>query len=243
VSAAIAVLSAGDAIPGTQNCDLPPDWLPGEAYLPKTAEALKSGGPVKIVAIGGGSTAGVAAGGSEFAYPERLAVALRAKFPKANIVVINKGVARETAQAMLKRLERDAVAERPILVVWETGIADAVTGVEVDDFRETVDAGVQKLQGVGIETMLVDTQFSRRTDFVISFERYNATLREIADIRNVPLFPRHDLMRTWAEYGVFHYNETAEKDRRAMIVRVYDCIGRAAAEFIVRAFPPPSADK
>jgi hypothetical protein len=237
---AVAVLPARAAIAGTSACDLPPDWLPGDAQLPKTAEALRTGGPVKIVAVGGGSTAGAASVGSELAYPERLAVALRAKFPKAGVVVLNKGVARDTAQAMVGRFQRDVLAERPVLAVWETGIADAVTGVEVDDFRETIDAGVQKLHRAGIEVVLVDTQFSRRTDFVISFERYDTTLREIADIRNVPLFPRHELMRAWAEYGVFQYNVAAEKERRAMIVRVYDCVGRALAEFIARAFPPPA---
>jgi hypothetical protein len=245
-AAGLALLAAGlplrsDA--GAPECSLPSEFVAADADLPKTASALKAGSKVKIVVIGGGSTAGGAVGGGDLAYPGRLAAAMRARFPGSNIVVVNKGVARQTAHDMAARFDRDVIAEQPVLVVWETGIADSVRGVEVDEFRETIDEGIQKLHSAGVEVVLVDTQFMRRANVVMATERYDLTLREVADIRRVPLFRRNELMRHWAEYGIFTYEETNEKDRRAMIARVYDCVGRALADFVARAFPPPVAGK
>jgi hypothetical protein len=239
----IAAWAARQAHAGAPDCGLPGEFAPAEVELPKTASSLRAGGKVKIVVIGGGSTAGAAAGGGVWAYPERFAVALRALFPKSEITIANRGVVRQTAQEMANRFDRDVLGEKPLLVVWETGIADSVRGVEVDEFRETIDLGVQKLHASGAEVVLMDTQYMRRANVVIASERYDLTLREIADVRAVPLFRRNELMRYWAEHGVFNYDETNEKERRATIVRVYDCVGRALADFVVRAFPPPAAGK
>jgi hypothetical protein len=242
-ASSFAIGAPRQANAGAQDCGLPVEFAPTDADLPKTASSLKAGRKVKIVVIGGGSTAGAAAGGGERAYPERFAVALRALFPKSEISIVNRGVARQSAQEMSNRFDRDVLGEKPLLVVWEAGIADSVRGVEVDDFRETIDAGVQKLHASGAEVVLMDTQYMRRANVVIAFERYDLTLREIADIRAVPLFRRNELMRYWAEHGIFNYDEANEKERGAMIARVYDCVGRALADFVVRAFPTPAAGK
>jgi hypothetical protein len=228
---------------GQKECMLPSELAPTHGDLPKTASSFRAGHKIKIVVIGGGSTAGMAAGGPDKAYPERFAAALRMRFPKAEIAIVNRGVARQTAQEMANRFDREVLGEKPLLVVWETGIADSVRGVEVGDFRETIDAGVQKLQAAGAEVVLMDTQYMRRANVVIPSERYDLTLREIADIRAVPLFHRNDLMRHWSEHGVFNYDEADENMRRATIARVYDCLGKALADFVVRAFPAPSAGK
>ena len=83
------------------NCD---ELLFDEALLPGIAEALHAKRPVTIVAIGGAGTAGTAAADPERdSYPHRLQEALRRRHPGMPITVINKGVARQTAQEMVDR--------------------------------------------------------------------------------------------------------------------------------------------
>src|SRR5260370_28176461 len=89
--------------------------------LPDLAERLRAGQPVRIVAIGGGSTTGLAAGSSDLAYPHRLQEILARWYPSSSITVVNRGVPRQTAQQMLERFPPDVIPEDPVLVSWATG--------------------------------------------------------------------------------------------------------------------------
>jgi len=87
--------------------------------------------------------------------------------------------------------------------------------------------------------VLMDKQFSRLTHAVINIDRYVAVLREVADAYDVPLFPRHDIMRYWAESGILDLRTPDREKRRQLAVRLHECIGREMADFIVRGAHPP----
>ena len=55
-----------------QDCEVPPEMMQVTAKLPHLAARLRAHEPVNIVAIGGASTTGTAAGSPELAYPHRL---------------------------------------------------------------------------------------------------------------------------------------------------------------------------
>ena len=116
-----------------QHCTVPAHFYDSEPTLPQTTAALASGQTVFIVALGGASTLGRAAGRADLAWPARLAVALGSRFPTAQVKVDNRAVARQTAQEMAARLDREVIALQPTLVIWETGTTDAVSGTDLDD--------------------------------------------------------------------------------------------------------------
>ncbi len=120
------------SLPGTapaqgQDCAVPASFYDTEPTLPKTAEAIASGQTVAIVALGSASTLGQAAGSPDLAWPARLAVALRSRFPAARVTVDNRAVAHQTSQEGSHLLDREVIALKPTLVIWETGTTDAVT--------------------------------------------------------------------------------------------------------------------
>src|SRR4029453_5104375 len=119
VAAGIGLL----CLPGTapaqeQGCAVPASFYDTEPTLPQTAAAIASGQTVLIVTLGGASTLGQAAGGPDFAWPARLAVALTSRFPAARVTVHNRAVARQTTQEMAARLDRDGIALKPMLGLW-----------------------------------------------------------------------------------------------------------------------------
>lgn len=240
LTAAMAVgllCAAAGAFAQEQECPVPERFYTFAPPLPKTAKALASRREVVIVTLGGASTMGVAAGGLQLAWPARLAAALSEKFPSKRIKVINLAVGRQTAKRGAERLDRDVLSLKPTLVIWETGTMEAVRGTDVDAFRETVQAGIDKLRAAGIEVVLMNMQFSRASDAVIHFEPYRTTMRELADVNDVPLFPRHRIMRHWAESGALDLRAgDGEKDRE-LAAKLYDCIGRAMADFVTRGVP------
>jgi len=230
--AAAALPPLPSAWGGTVACDVPDELMQVDDKLPHLAERLRAGEPVKIVAIGGASTTGLAAGSSDLAYPHRLQEILVRWYPSSPITVVNRGVPRQTAQQMLERFPSDVIAEDPVLVVWETGTTDAVRGVGVDDFAATLQTGIDDLKARGIDIMLVDMQFSHSTAAVIDFERYLNTLHRIGDVNDVNVFPRFEMMRYWSEQNVFNFDGVAKDERASLAANVYECIAAKLADAI-----------
>jgi lysophospholipase L1-like esterase len=214
-------------------CTVPPESFLFEPTLPRLVASLAAGRAVTIVAIGSASTEGRAAGGPDQAWPNQFGQALKREFPAAPITVVNLGKARQTADDMVARFATEVKPLSPALVVWETGTVDAVRNVNLDAFRNTLQAGLDQLRP-GIDVVLMDMQFSRLTHAMIDFEPYQGTLREIADVNDVPFFPRSDLMRVWSETGEIDYGVRDKEQRRAMAVQLYKCIGQAMAAFVAR---------
>src|SRR6516225_11579589 len=207
---AAAILSLPSALAGDARCDVPTELIRVEVTLPHLSERLRAGNPVRIVAIGGASTTGSAAGSSDLAYPHRLQEILARWYPTTSVTVVNRGVPRQTARQMLDRFPTDVLPEDPVLVIWETGTTDAVRGVDVDDFAAALQAGIDELEAHGIDVMLVDMQFSHSTATVIDFERYLNALHRVGDVNDVNIFPRFEMMRYWSEQNVFNFDGVAK---------------------------------
>jgi hypothetical protein len=180
---------------------------------------------------------GAAADGLEFAWPARLASALGERFPTARTKVINLAVGRQTAKQAVERLDHDVLPLKPTLVIWETGTMEAVRGTDVEEFRQTVQTGIDKLRAAGVEVVLMTMQFSRATEAVIHFGHHVAVMRELADVNDLPLFRRRGIMRHWAESGALDLRAGNGEKSRELAAKLYDCIGRAMAEFVARGVP------
>jgi acyl-CoA thioesterase I len=231
-SLVLAVALSDIAMGGEAQCDVPSDLKRVEFTLPHVSERMRAHDPVKIVAIGGASTTGAAAGSPEFAYPHRLQEILERWYPGVSILVVNKGVPRQTTQQMLDRFASDVLAEDPVLVIWETGTTDAVRGVEIDDFAGALQSGIDELRIRAIDIILIDMQFSHTTTTVIDFERYLNTLHQVAQVNDVYVFPRFEVMRYWSEQNVFNFDGVNKDERANLAASVYECIARRVADVI-----------
>ena len=225
-------LSAAEQ-PAPLSCEVPPDLVEDSTKLALVGARLRAREPLTIVAIGGASTAGVAAGdGSQWGYPRQLQDALRRRHPNVAISVINKGVARQTTEDMIDRFKKDVVPANPALVIWETGTVDAVRGTDVDAFAAAVQDGIAALRQHNFDIMLVDMQYNPSTGSVIDFGPYLEALQQSADLSDVYLFKRFAAMRYWSENGVFDFVDVP-KDARIRLARdVYRCLGEAMAKAI-----------
>jgi acyl-CoA thioesterase I len=193
---------------------------------------MASGQPLKIVALGGASTAGAAAGDPAKTWPARLEAALRQRHPGLAVSVVNKGVPRQTAQDMVDRMTVDVLVERPQLVLWEVGIADAVAAAEVEEFAHALQTGLELLAAEKVDAMLIDMQFGRGAAAVINYEPYRDALRQAADVGNAYFFPRWELMRYWSDEGVFNFEKVPKSERAQHVGRVYGCLAERIADAI-----------
>jgi hypothetical protein len=244
-AAGIGLASAPARAFDERECPVPERFYAFQPPLTKTAKALASGRDVVIAILGGSSTTGYAAGGLGLSWPTRLNSALAERFPAARIKVVNLAMERQTAKRAAQRLDRDVLPLKPTLVIWETGTMEAVRGINVDDFRETVQDGISELRAAGAEVVLMNMQFSRETDAVIRFAPYVVAMRELAEALDVPLFRRRGIMRHWAETGSLDLRARDGEKGRQIAAQLYECIGRAMANFVTRGIPgaKPSASR
>jgi hypothetical protein len=130
---------------------------------------------------------------------------------------------------MVKLME----GKKPTLVIWQTGTVDAMRSVDPDDFRGAVDEGVAAMQNAGADVILMNLQYSPRTETMISAPPYLDNMRVVAQQHDVPLFDRFAIMRTWNETGDFDLFSTTNGIDIAK--RVHDCLGRALSTFVIDA--------
>jgi hypothetical protein len=224
--AASGVARAEDA---PQTCDVPAYLLTSENQLPKVAEAVKKGQPVTILVVGSRSSSIPSAEAS--AYPARLQAALKERLPQVpinlSVELQSAKTSEETAATLVKLVE----AKKPTLVVWQTGTVDAMRSVDPDDFRGAVDEGVGALQKAGSDVVLMNLQYSPRTETMISAPPYLDNMRVVAQQHEVPLFDRFAIMRHWNDAGDFDLFSTAHGIDLAK--RVHDCLGRALSKFVI----------
>jgi hypothetical protein len=228
-------LAAAQPQPSPAECAAPADLLQNEAILPGLAPILADHGSLTVVAIGGASTLGAAAGDPDRAFPHRLQEILRHRLPALSVTVLNKAIPHQSAEEMVARFATDVLPFKPDLVLWETGTTDAVRGVDLDAFAMTLQEGVDQLRRRHVAVLLIDLQFARVTESVIDFEPYLDALHQFADANDVALFRRFAIMQLWSENGAFDLQNVAKAARAAQAAQLYGCLAERLADVILGA--------
>lgn len=226
--AGLAATPAADA----RGTACPPAAVDG-VPLPASRAAVRAGEPLTLVAFGSSSTEGAGASAPAMSYPARLEALLKAALPGRPVRVLNRGVGGQDVNEMLARLDKDVVAERPHLVVWQAGANAALRGMDPQAFRERLADGLARLRAEGADVVLMDNQLA---PVVVSRPLHPyiaAALREVAAAMSVPVFSRTGLMRSWEAAGtppaeLLHADGLHHNDRG------YACVAEALAETILR---------
>jgi hypothetical protein len=215
-----------------QSCDVPAYLLSSESALTKVGQALKSRQPLNVLVVGSrSSTIGISENAA--AYPARLEAVLREKLPNVAVNVSVELHAKQTAEEIAASLEKLVEDRKPTLVIWQTGTVDAMRSVDPDDFRAAIDDGVAAMQKAGADVVLMNLQYSPRTETMISASAYLDDMRVVAQQYDVPLFDRFAIMRQWNESGDFDLFSPSPGLELAK--RVHDCLGRALSTFVIDA--------
>lgn len=200
--------------------------------LPQVMRAVTAK-KLNVLVLGAGSSVLPGANGGKNAYPERLQHALAEKLPGVTVKVVTDVKAKRTAAEMVTALTPALAASRPALVIWQTGTVDAMQTVDPDQFNAALDKGINTARSAGADVILINAQYSPRTESMIALGTYAENMRWVALQQEVPLFDRFSIMKLWADLGTFDfYSATKKLD---MAERVHDCIGRLLADLVLEA--------
>ena len=214
-------------------CEIPPYLLFGNNDLKRVTAVVTEDRRLTVAVVGTGSSALAGPDGPSSAYPGRLEAVLRQRLPGVAVKVVTLVRSRQTAEDMAKGMAKLMVDERPDLVVWQSGTTDAIRRIEPDDFRVALDEGIEAVQKAGADIILMNMQYSPRTEIMVALDPYADTMRVVAQQHEVPLFDRLSIMRHWSDTGAFDLYAGGKDNFLAS--RVHDCIGRGMAAMILDA--------
>lgn len=208
--------------------------------LPHVAEAIARK-RLDIAVVGSASSDISGPSGVNIAYPNRLEAALGTLLPGVTVKLSTFARPRDTAVDQENRLERVLSETKPALVIWQTGTADAIRGVDPEEFRAALDDGADTVAAAGADLMFINMQYSPRTEAMLSVAAYADAMRIVALQRELILFDRFTVMKRWNESGVFDlYGATRKTD---VAERVHDCLGRLLAGVVIDGIKLTMADK
>jgi len=216
-------------------CQLAEPQIEQSFPLPQVARAIAAK-TLNILVVGAGSSSLPGPNGAKRAFPVQLQKALSEKLPGVAVTVATDVKSRRTAADMVKTLGAALAAAKPALMIWQTGTVDAMFAIDPDRFSAALDRGINAARSAGADVVLVNSQYSPRTESMIALGVYAENLRWVAVQQEVPVLDRFNIMKSWADLGIFNLQSATNKLDTAE--RVHDCIGRLLAYLIIEAAKP-----
>jgi hypothetical protein len=221
------------AAAAAEECELPQSFIPADSDLTHVMKQIKNDHRLDITVIGSGSSGLPGPEGAHYAYPAQLEDILKKSLPGTDIKVTAHVQSKELTAAMVAGLQKVLTDDKPSLVIWQAGTVDALSGVEPEEFRNSLDDGVDAIQKADADVVLMNMQYSPRTESMLNVSTYADIMHWVAQQRSALLFDRLAIMRYWNDEGTFDlYAATKNYD---MARRVHNCIGRALASQIMNA--------
>lgn len=202
-----------------------------KATLPLVQGRLARHEPVRIVAIGSSSIEGIGATTPEANFVGQLRSKLSVAYPGQDITVFNKGIGGEVTRQTLARFEEDVVRLQPHLVILQAGLNDVLNGIPLATFSEQLDGAFTTLRLGGYDTLFMDMQAYQEPESA-AYRAYLGAMHDISLKRGVPVLPRHDLMNSYVQAGLYTRAQLLAADGLHMNDVAYEFTAQCALHII-----------
>jgi hypothetical protein len=235
----LAVIFGGSAANAelTAKCAVAESLISAEFALPRVAKAIENK-KLDVLVVGAGSS--TLAGAEAKAYPARLQAALSQRLPGVAVKVVTDVKPGRTALVAGNSVVGGLATNKPALMVWQAGTVDAMKSVDLDDFSTALDDGIDAAHRAGSDVILVNGQYSPRTESIIALSQYAEHMRWVGLRNDTPLFDRYGVMKLWSDLGTFNF--MAHTKKLDMAEQVHDCIGRLLADLVIKSAKEAAPD-
>jgi lysophospholipase L1-like esterase len=232
--------------PFARSCDAPRELRSLGRSLPRFAEAMRGPNEVNVVAIGSSSTEGEGVPDkANLSYPARLQAALAVEFPTKKITVLNLGAGGQEAPDEAARFKQDVLAHSPSLVLWQVGTNAAWKDYFLDDVRDAILRGINRLANVETDLVLMNLQYApalldQNDTPTPTTQEMLGIIETIAKNSSVAHFRRFEIMKHWhLSNGISFGQMISDADGNWLHQNAwsYDCIAKALCASLVEAIP------
>lgn len=209
--------------------------LAGDAKsLPNLHAKVAEGENIKVVAFGSSSTEGT----GYLPKSEIFASVLGRELSKellTPVEIVNKGKGGDTIPKMVARMERDVIALKPDLVVWQLGVNDVLQMDGVEGAISQMQSAIDTLRAHGLPVVLVDLQVAPMVDRDRDTPVMQAAIEKEGTRPGVLHFHRQALMRRMIETGDSTMDDLVLKDGLHMSQLGHLCTGQLLARQIAHS--------
>jgi lysophospholipase L1-like esterase len=223
------------------DCAVPDTFTTLQYPLPNCARIIATGGPLTIVAFGSSSTAGAYASTPATTYPARLEIEMRMRFPNNAITVLNRGENGEDVAENLARFDKSVSVEHPDLVLWQVGTNWLLQDRPLDEFHSLVIEGLGRIQSIGAEVVLIDTQYAPELHLKPYYPLLIDLLAAIGRQFRVSVFRRSLIMQYWHLDLRMPIDKFLSSDNLHMNDWSYRHMAKLLARALADVFVPPMA--
>lgn len=238
----LGLKGAEQPVRANEGCAVAADIRGFAGDLPAARAAVAEGRRLTIVALGSSTTLGRGASSEDYTYPAVLQRELRRLLAGREVHVVNAGVGGSSAQQMYQRMDVDVLEEAPQLVIWQTGIHEAIHNVGIEKFRRILRKGIARMREAGVDVVLMDQVPAPGVERFPAYRLYIDALREVAAETATPVFRRHELFTVLLREGRLSPGEIVPADGSHLVDASYFCTGvnlaRTLAEHLSTAAPP-----
>jgi lysophospholipase L1-like esterase len=205
------------------------DRLSLGAPLAFTKPKLRTGGALRIVALGSSSTTGFGAFGRGTAFPDVMKHELLRLHPGVAIDLINSGRIMEDLGDNISRIDNDVLRYKPDLLIWQIGTNDVVWRGIADNAKEMLTSAVKRIKAAKTDVVLLDLQYAPLVTLTNRYKRMEGIIADVAAEQRVGYFPRFLLMKRAIDAGV---TGLVSWDGLHNSAEGYACVGVALARMI-----------
>jgi lysophospholipase L1-like esterase len=198
--------------------------LPVESFLPVTAAAVARNKRLVVLALGSSGTLKLRGKRSFLGSVE---ADLEKSVSGLDVTIVNRGVSGELTADAAQRLRIQVALERPDLVLWQIGTADALAFVPVDTVTHTVRNTVTWLREHKIDVVLVGMRYSQGSARDSHYQQMRHAIRRVATAEKVLFVSRYDAAEAIARQR--------EPDPDMSPFEVSEANADCAAQYVARA--------
>lgn len=228
-----AGLTAASPALADMQCRAPRELVRLSVPLVAAQQVMAGEHDIRIVALGSSSTQGAGASSPKMCYPAQLEAELNRRFhPDKRFEVVNLGVGGELVSNMLARLDTDVLALKPHLVIWQTGVNDAIRGGSLVDFKMSLAQGIDAIVASGADVILLDSQYYPNSSLVPGFRDYVVAMRDVAREKGIALLSRFSIMKHLIDSAQYTPTQLLAADQFHPNDLSYSCLGSLMADAI-----------
>jgi lysophospholipase L1-like esterase len=241
-AAAFDAAPASASQPGWCSTRTPAAYLSGSVGPAAALQALRGKidrrETITIVVIGSSSTEGSDLANRRDAYPHKMAERLSLALGEGRVRLVNRGRGGETIPDTVARFERDVIAEKPDLLIWQLGANDIVRRADPIAAAAAVDAGFGLLKTSGAPVLMMDSQLAPSVTASPTLKPMREKLEKAASRHQALLWSRFDLMRDLIAKGLASERDLTKPDNLHMTEAMHACTGALLAETLLDVVAP-----
>lgn len=203
-------------------------------HFPDLSAKIRAGEAIRIVALGSSSTEGT----GHLPKSEIYASVLERELSRELLVpveIINKGKGGEDILKMVARIERDVLAFKPDLLVWQLGVNDVLQMDGVEGVLPAMKTALDAFRKQGLPVVLLDLQAAPMVDRDKDTPVMQAAIEEAAKRPGVMQFHRLAFMRRMIETREADMGDLVLGDGLHMSKLGHFCTGKLLAQQIARS--------